>query len=159
MIDMFHRHLLHEVDHGFKFFKPQVPKRTRIDEIDPKTGWKKLVLKVKPPKTMKTASVKTIPQNSEKSFNRWYYDNRTGEAVIVLGTGLKTELIKIIDPLWLIKWLINLSESDNDVLYKSKILIERIEDYDLAMQYQRVVRVCNKHGIHSCRDWQSKSFK
>ena len=104
---------------------------------------------------MKTAPVKTLPRNWEKSFNRWYYDNRTGEAVIVLGTGLKTKLIKIIDPLW----LINLSESDNDALHRYRILIERVEDYYLAMQYQRVVDVCHKHGIHSCRDWKSKTFK
>ena len=104
---------------------------------------------------MKTAPVKTMPQNWEKSFNRWYYDYRTGEAVIVLGSGLQTKLLKIIDPMR----LVNLSEFDNDQLFRSEILIERREDYDLAMQYQRVVRVCHEHGIHSCRDWKTKRFK
>ena len=89
------------------------------------------MLKVKPPKTMKTAPVKIMPQNWEKSFNRWYYDNHTGEAVIVLGRGLKTELIKIIDQMW----LVNLSETDNDVLHRKHILFERHEDYGLAMQF------------------------
>ena len=88
-IEMFHQHLLFEVDHGFKFFKPQVPKRTRTDEIDPRTGWKKLVLKVKAPKTLKTVPVKTLPQDMYQSFSRGYYDYRTGEAVIVLGSRLR----------------------------------------------------------------------
>ncbi|XP_076931301.1 uncharacterized protein LOC143596097 [Bidens hawaiensis] len=148
-VNMFYRHLIFEVNHGFKFFKPQVPRRKRIDEIDPRTGWRKLVLKVKPPKTMKQVPVKTMPQDMHLSFNRWYYDNRTGEAVIVQGRGLKTKLIKIIDPMW----LVNLSETDNDVLYREQILFERKEDYNLALQFQRVVRVCHEHGIHSCRDW------
>ena len=106
------------------------------------------MLKVKPPKTLKTVPVKTLPQDMYQSFNRWYYDYRTGEAVIVLSSGLTTKLIKILDPMF----LVNLSESDNDKLFKSEILIEGREDYDLAMQYQRVVRVCHEHGIHSCRD-------
>lgn len=40
-----YRNLLHEVRYGFKFFKPQVPTRKYVDEIDPRTGWRKLVLK------------------------------------------------------------------------------------------------------------------
>ncbi|XP_076937115.1 uncharacterized protein LOC143604242 isoform X1 [Bidens hawaiensis] len=153
--DMIYQHLLFEVNHGFKFFKPQVPRRKRIDEIDPRTGWRKPVLKVKPPKTMKQVPVKTMPQDMYISFNRWYYDNRTSEAVIILWRGLKTKLIKVIDSMW----LVNLSETDNDVLFRKQILFERQEDYDLAKKFQRVVRVCHEHGIHSYRDWQSKRFK
>lgn len=41
-----------------------------------------------------------------------YYDNKTGEEVSVVGTGLKMEFIRVINPMW----LENLSKSDNDVL-------------------------------------------
>lgn len=80
-------HLVHDVHRGFKFFQP--PKRQRINLIDPRIGRRKLVLKVKLPCTMKKIMLKVMPQDFHKEFNWWYYDNKTGEAIIVLGSVIK----------------------------------------------------------------------
>lgn len=55
-------------------------------------------------------------------------------------------------------WLVNLSESNNEVLYKNWIRWEDVKDTEQAMQFQRVVRVCYAFGIHSCADWKLADF-
>lgn len=97
---------------------------------------------------MKRVTMKTFPQSLFTTFNRWYYDNLTGEVVIVLGSGLNTKLIRVIDP----TWPINLSESDSHALFHNQIRFANVSDYDLAMQFQRVVRVYYAFKIHSCVD-------
>lgn len=101
--DWFYRHLLHEVKYVFNYFKPQVPTHKYIDEIDLRKSWRKLIL------------VKTFPQSLYKEFNMWYYDNRTNEVVIVLGSRLKTKFVRVIYTMW----LVNVFESENEVLYKN----------------------------------------
>lgn len=74
-------------------FQAQVPKQKYVDEIDPYSGWRKLVLKVKPSRTLKKVLLSILPQSLHKNFNQWYYDDKTSEAVIVLGSGSKLEFI------------------------------------------------------------------
>lgn len=65
-----------------------------------------------------------------------------------VGSGDKIKFIWIFDPMW----LVNLSESDNDVLFHYLIRWVYKKDNELALQFQQVVRVCQAFGIHSCAD-------
>lgn len=89
--DWFYRHLVLEVRYGFEFIKPQGQTRKYVDEFYPHTGWINLVLKVKPPHTLQKVPLKTFPQSIYKRFNRWYYDDKTSEAVVVFRYAIKME--------------------------------------------------------------------
>lgn len=62
LVDWFCRYLIHEVNYGFKCLKPHVLTRNYVDEIDPRIGWRKLALYMKPPQTLKKVPSNTLPQ-------------------------------------------------------------------------------------------------
>lgn len=57
-----------------------------MSKIDQRTIFMKIIFKVKSPRTTKKIPLKIIRQNFYKEFSMWYNDDKTGEAVIVLGS-------------------------------------------------------------------------
>jgi hypothetical protein len=126
----------------FKHLKPQKPERFRSkSKIHPITKKPLVILKCKAPKVLKKVPLKKMEQNFGKNLKWWYYDNATGEAVIVLKDN---RVIRVFDPMW----LINLSEEDIRCLYYNQILFNT-EDIEQALQFQRVIRICFAFNIHA----------
>ena len=76
-----------------------------------------VVLRYKLPKTMKRVPIRKMPQNFQAHFRWWYYDEVTGEAVIMLERGEKNwETIRVFEPMW----LVNLSREDVYALYNQR---------------------------------------
>ena len=88
---------------------------------------------------MKVIPLRKLEIKWSKSFKWWYYDFRTGEAVIVLHEEEKQNwrTIRVLEPMW----LLNLHDDDIYELYKSPILYNP-EDAKQAQQFQRCVRIC-----------------
>jgi hypothetical protein len=150
----FSRHLEWEYWNKWQNFKPQWPKRKVTDEVDPKTGKPKIILKYKKPDCLKKIPLRMMPQDFTPRFDRWFYDNRTGEAVIALiKDGKPTEHIRVYDPMW----LVNLSETDIKTLYHAEFLY-LAQDIEQALVYPRVIRVCYAFGVHSGSCWSGKHF-
>ncbi|MFS7954028.1 hypothetical protein Hanom_Chr07g00625501 [Helianthus anomalus] len=85
-------------------------------------------------------------------FKGWYYDPKTGEAVI----SLKNEEtwmwrgIRELDPMW----LVNCSKKDNECLLFTKIWYLP-EDKEQAMQFHKIINVCFEKDINSGHYWKS----
>ncbi|KAL8229714.1 hypothetical protein R6Q57_014614 [Mikania cordata] len=67
-----------------KFLMPKQPERYYFPEIDGDTRKHKVILKWPPPKVMKKIPLRKMRQDFMEGFRWWYYDGRTGEAVVVL---------------------------------------------------------------------------
>ncbi|KAD3640039.1 hypothetical protein E3N88_29262 [Mikania micrantha] len=87
-------------------------------------------------------------------FRWWYYDGRTGEAVIVLCKDKQWETVRIFDPMW----LTNLSHKDVQALFRHQIFFD-VQDMVQALQFMRVIRLCSIFKIHAGADWKAISEK
>ncbi|KAD4385807.1 hypothetical protein E3N88_25976 [Mikania micrantha] len=92
--------------------------------------------------------------NFMDGFRWWYYDGRTGEAVIVLCKDKKWETVRIFDPMW----LTNLSHKDVQALFRNQIFFD-VPDMVQALQFMRVIRLYSIFKIHAGVDWKAISEK
>ncbi|KAI3814012.1 hypothetical protein L1987_18751 [Smallanthus sonchifolius] len=143
--EWFERQLQYEYRKKWVNFKPQMPTRyIHKEKVHPITKKPLIVLKWKPPTIMKKIPLRKMIQDFSDQFKWWYYDGRTGEAVIVLCKEGSWETIRVFDPLW----LTNLSEQDVTTLYKYQPFFE-VADIDQALQYVKVIRICFAFDIHA----------
>ncbi|KAL8214093.1 hypothetical protein R6Q57_003542 [Mikania cordata] len=84
MLASFSRHIQYEYRKRWVNFSLQQPKRYYLPNIDGDTRKHKVILKWLPPKVMKKIPLRKMNQHFLEGFRWWYYDGRTGEAVIVL---------------------------------------------------------------------------
>ncbi|KAI3819500.1 hypothetical protein L1987_13340 [Smallanthus sonchifolius] len=151
--EWFERQLQYEYRKNWVNFKQQMPTRyIHKEKVHPITKKPLIVLKWKPPTIMKKIPLRKMIQDFSDQFKWWYYDGRTGEAVIVLCKEGSWETIRVFDPLW----LTNLSEQDVTTLYKCQPFFE-VEDIDQALQYVKVIRICFAFNIHAGVNWKTRS--
>jgi hypothetical protein len=135
--------------------KPQQSKRYFHEtELHPITKKPLVILKWKRPKVMKTIPLRKMPQDFSEHFKWWYYDGRTGEAVIVLCKAGSWETIRVYDPMW----LCNLSKKDVDTLRKCQLFFE-MDDMEQALQFKDVIRFCYGFELSSGVSWKEKAKK
>ncbi|KAL8239559.1 hypothetical protein R6Q59_016126 [Mikania micrantha] len=115
-------------------FQPQQPERYYLPEIDGDTRQHKVILKWLPPKVLKKIPLRKMRQDFTEGFRWWYYDGRTGEAVIVLCKDKNWETVRIFEPMWLTK----LSHKDVIALYRHQIFFD-LQDMEHALQFMRVI--------------------
>ena len=152
LVDYQWRFIKRESKTGFKNWKPQQPKIiTSKTEIDPLTNDYVNTLRYKKPKIVNTIPFMEMEQDFSDYFLWWYWDSRTGGAVIALRERKENRVIKVLVPMW----SVHLCDDDIYTLYWNPILMD---DYtmDKAMQFQRVVNVCYHYFICSERPWRSK---
>ncbi|KAI3703706.1 hypothetical protein L1987_73900 [Smallanthus sonchifolius] len=151
--EWFERQLQYEYRKKWVNFKPQMPARyIHKEKVHPVTKKPLIVLKWKPPTIMKKIPLRKMIQDFSDQFKWWYYDGRTGEAVIVLCKEGSWETIRVFDPLW----LTNLSEQDVTTLYKCQPFFE-VADIDQALQYVKVIRICFAFDIHAGVNWKTRT--
>ncbi|KAI3814239.1 hypothetical protein L1987_18989 [Smallanthus sonchifolius] len=151
--EWFERQLQYEYRKKWVNFKPQIPTRyIHKEKVHPVTKKPLIVLKWKPPTIMKKIPLRKMIQDFSDQFKWWYYDGRTGEAVIVLCKEGSWETIRVFDPLW----LTNLSEQDVTTLYKCQPFFE-VADIDQALQYVKVIRICFAFDIHAGVNWKTRT--
>lgn len=110
-------------------FKPQQPR---------------VMLKWSPPRTMSKIPLREMSQDFTPHFKWWYYDWRTGEAVIVLNKEGKMDTIRVFDRMW----LKNLCADDVYTLYKWPLFYDS-QDIVQALQFQNVIGLCFTFEIHA----------
>ncbi|KAL8257365.1 hypothetical protein R6Q59_029406 [Mikania micrantha] len=150
----FSRQIQYEYRKRWVNFQPQQPERYYLPEIDGDTRKHKVILKWLPPKVMKKIPLRKMRQDFMEGFRWWYYDGRTGEAVIVLCKDKKWETIRIFEPMW----LTNLSHTDVQALFRHQIFFD-VQDMVQALQFMRVIRLCSIFKIHAGADWKDISAK
>ncbi|KAK9053345.1 hypothetical protein SSX86_029978 [Deinandra increscens subsp. villosa] len=143
LAEVFKNKLKEECQSKFRFLTPQRPKYAEHPtDIHPITRKPVVVLKYKKPIQLKKIPLKKLEQDFIKTLRWWYYDENSGEAVVVVKE--QNKVIRLYHPMW----LINLSKDDIDKLYHNNILY-KAEHAEQALQFQRVIRVCFAFGIHA----------
>ncbi|KAD0254409.1 hypothetical protein E3N88_44555 [Mikania micrantha] len=150
----FSRQIKYEYRKRWVNFQPQQPERYYLPEIDGDTRKHKVILKWLPPRVLKKIPLQKMRQDFMDGFRWWYYDGRTGEAVIVLCKDKKWETVRIFDPMW----LTNLSQKDVQALFRNQIFFD-VPDMVQALQFMRVIRLCSIFKIHAGADWKAISAK
>ncbi|KAD5960922.1 hypothetical protein E3N88_12395 [Mikania micrantha] len=150
----FSRQIKYEYRKRWVNFQPQQPERYYLPEIDGDTRKHKVILKWLPPRVLKKIPLRKMRQDFMDGFRWWYYDGRTGEAVIVLCKDKKWETVRIFDPMW----LTNLSQKDVQALFRNQIFFD-VPDMVQALQFMRVIRLCSIFKIHAGADWKAISAK
>ncbi|KAD3067091.1 hypothetical protein E3N88_34971 [Mikania micrantha] len=150
----FSRQIKYEYRKRWVNFQPQQPERYYLPEIDGDTRKHKVILKWLPPKFLKKIPLRKMRQDFMDGFRWWYYDGRTGEAVIVLCKDKQWETVRIFDPMW----LTNLSHKDVQALFRNQIFFD-VPDMVQALQFMRVIRLCSIFKIHAGADWKAISEK
>ncbi|KAD5507936.1 hypothetical protein E3N88_15639 [Mikania micrantha] len=150
----FSRQIKYEYRKRWVNFQPQQPERYYLPEIDGDTRKHKVILKWLPPRVLKRIPLRKMRQDFMDGFRWWYYDGRTGEAVIVLCKDKKWETVRIFDPMW----LTNLSHKDVQALFRNQIFFD-VPDMVQALQFMRVIRLCSIFKIHAGADWKAISEK
>ncbi|KAD6118944.1 hypothetical protein E3N88_10215 [Mikania micrantha] len=154
MSSWFSRQIQYEYRKRWVNFQPQQPERYYLPEIDGDTRKHKVILKWLPPKVLKKIPLRKMRQDFMDGFRWWYYDGRTGEAVIVLCKDKQWETVTIFEPMW----LTNLSHKDVIALYRHQIFFD-VQDMEQALQFMRVIRICICLKVHAGADWKAISAK
>ncbi|KAL8205514.1 hypothetical protein R6Q57_009065, partial [Mikania cordata] len=150
----FSRQIKYEYRNRWVNFRPQQPKRYYLPEIDGASRKHKVILKWLPPKTMKRIPLRKMRQDFMEGFRWWYYDGRTGEAVIVLCKDKQWDTARIFEPMW----LTNLSHKDVLALHRHQIFFD-VQDMEQALQFSRFIRMCACLRVHAGSDWKEISTK
>lgn len=95
-----------------------------------------------PVRCLKVIPLVTFPQDCLTNFNRWWFCYETYEVVITDNDN--RNILYIHDPIH----LVNLSESDLQILYRHKFMYSDLEK-EHAIPFEHVVHVCVLKGYHS----------
>jgi hypothetical protein len=152
LLDFMANKMKRECETKWDVFKPQYPRRIVHKEINPINNRPFVTLKYKPANTMKKIPMMPIQQNFSDDFAFWYYDWRSGEAVIVLDDKDKSKLcrkIRIFDPMW----LMNCAKEDIETLFFNPIHFDAV-DIDQAWRFQAVIKCCFAYDLHAGCDYK-----
>ncbi|KAJ0530079.1 hypothetical protein HanLR1_Chr10g0363021 [Helianthus annuus] len=138
----FERLILRECVRGFTIFKPRRPRR-RVSKTtkDPITGKGKVTWVIDPAKVV--TKVKIPPEHPVMltNFKKWFYDGKTGEAVI---RSTSNEDIRILDPMDVFMFCL----SDLNILYGHTIHVGAGNEYkEEGMLFQRAVERARERKI------------
>ncbi|MFS7952975.1 hypothetical protein Hanom_Chr07g00613241 [Helianthus anomalus] len=85
-----------------------------------------------------------------RGIGYWYYDGKTGEAVITKKKMIE-EILRILDPVW----LINLKMEHLKVLRRLPLHYNK-EDHPLADHFIKVVQFCVKNQVCAGSDYSKR---
>ncbi|MFS8003933.1 hypothetical protein Hanom_Chr13g01219691 [Helianthus anomalus] len=130
----FERLILRECNRGFTVFKPQHPRRRVLKTTkDPITGKGKVTWVIDPAKAVMRIKIPPELPVMLTNFKKWFYNRKTGEAVIRCNSN---EDIRILDPIDVFMFCL----SDLNILYSHKTHVGAGNEYkEEGMLFQRVV--------------------
>jgi hypothetical protein len=144
----------------YVWIRPELGVRYRFKKkLDPRTQEPIVKYKYPPAASLKSVPLEKLPLNLLKKFRYWWYDPKTGEAVIeylterdqeqgpgewIYSQQLRGSIVRVFDPIS----LINLTKYDLRVLHANKIQ-HYVLDQEEALKFQKIVEICLKMGIHA----------